>query len=160
MKTSVTMKFEKAELKSRQESEAFAYAGRYDGYNAFAKREVTGALKAFNFSTLQEGLEQYHSLLTQGYTQSAVFSEFIAGSLTFTLVKPENAQEIELKEEYKFVEAEYREEIDAYNEAFIEAEVQKHLATEQRKREAEQAQAAVAHRGAVAAEVRAALGVR
>jgi len=162
MKTnaSVVQKFSREELKSRQETQKFQYENRYDGHDAFEGRYCTGALVAFTEVNLQRGLERFHELLTQGYTTTVISAQGVGTGITFTLNKPANIQEMELKAELKVVEESYKAEIDAYNEALIQSEIDKHLATAERKRIAEAAQAEVAHRGAIAAEVRASLGLK
>jgi len=160
MKTSVTMKFEKAELQSRQDTQKFQYENRYDGHDAFEGRYCTGALAQFTEVSLQAGLERFHELLTQGYTTTDLYAQGTGTGITFTLRKPSNVVELELKEELKIVESQYKAEIEAYNEALIESEVQKHLATAERKRLEEAVQATATYRQELALEVRAALGVK
>lgn len=157
---SVTMKFDRAELKSRQEVQEHSYKGRFTGNDSFEGRYCNGGLEEFTEIDIQFALTRYAGLIAQGYTPCGVDARQFGTKVVFYLAKPANVQEIELKEEYKFVEAQYRKEIDEYNERVIQSEVDKHVATAQRKAAEEQAKAAETHRGAIEAEVRAALGVK
>ena len=160
---SVLQKFSKSELDSRKSLTQVYYSSRTDGHDQFEKRYVTGALQRFLSDSVQQGLDMYHEKLNEGYTVSEVFSGVLSGNgaapmLEYTLYKPASMQAVELASEYIIVEQQYRAEIEAFNNAIIEKEVEAQIRIEKNRKQKLEDEQDAEDRIRIAAEVRKALG--
>ncbi|MDB6049327.1 MAG: hypothetical protein JWR17_2073 [Pseudomonas sp.] len=156
---SVLQKFDQTELDARKSVVQVNYSVRADGHGHFEQRYVTGALQRFMSGSIQEGLDTYREKLNVGYTNSQVFSRVHSGHMIeYTLYKPECMQQEDLAQEYAFVEQRYREEIEAFNGAVIEKEIEAQIRIENNRKQKLEDEQAAKDRTRIAQEVRAALG--
>jgi len=132
-------------------------------------REQLGMMESFEIQGLQQALDKYAELISEGYTPSAEIEhlpKMVAGPLidwvNLSLRKPESQVEQEIAQIKAQVESDYLARLEAEKAACVAKEVESLLASERRKRQQAELDAKAAQEAEeyarVEAEVLAALG--
>ena len=132
-------------------------------------REQLGMMESFEIQGLQQALDKYAELISEGYIPSAEIEhlpKMVAGPLVdwvnLSLRKPESQVEQEIAQIKAQVESDYLARLEAEKAACVAKEVESLLASERRKRQQAELDAKAAQEAEeyarVEAEVLAALG--
>lgn len=159
------------ELKARIEAAQELYRDRKSGIDHFAEidpvsgrpigRYIDGGVETFPVPSAFEVLPVYFEAIALGNTLHQLGLVQVGldyhGNPQFELYtyRPAKVQKAALDKIAADVTAQYTQEVESHNAAFIEAEVQAQLSIEARRQERELAEAASKRRAEIEAEVRA-----
>lgn len=169
---SVLKQFDKKELTARQKAEELSFRGRINGISAMTAQESTryntgaslvkGAIEPILCSSIYAVLPTFVEKQAQGYTLHESLEITAVGPLAFEffMVRPETDIQRDLIEVLQQVEQGYRAEIDSYNAAILQREIDSQVEREIRLEQKQQAEAEQARRDRITQEVRDALGAK
>jgi len=160
------------ELKARIEAAQTLYKDRKSGIDHFAEidpvsgrpigKYIDGGVETFPVPSAFEVLPVYLEAMAAGNTLHQLGLVQVGldyhGNPQFELYtyRPAKVQKASLDKIAADVTAQYTQEVESHNAAFIESEVQAQLSIEARRQERELAEAAAKRRAEIEAEVRAA----
>ena len=174
--TTAIRKFDKAELKARQDFAKEQYATDISGARvddlskplnkdrSYPQRVMLGAIIAIHEFDLYSYMNKFTALQAEGYTRyngpNGMIPEFVEGIGNFKgfMTKPESMQKEELKAVFAQIEEEYKAEIDRHNQKVKADMIEQLVADKQREEAAEAVRKAAAQRQAIEEEVAAAVG--
>lgn len=169
---SVLKQFDKKELTARQKAEELSFRGRINGISSLTAQEATryntgaslvkGGIEAILCPSLHALLPTFVEKQGQGYTLHDTLDVTPVGPIAFEffMVRPEADIQRDLIEVFQQVEQEYRAEIDSYNAAILQREIDSQVEREIRLEQKQQADAEQARRDRITQEVRDALGAK
>lgn len=167
---SVLRNFDKKELASRQQAAEGAFRSRIHGVSSISDVSrfnpnallVKGAIEAVLCTSVHAILPTFLEKQAQGYTLHNGLDLAAVGPIAyeFYVTRPETDVQKDLAVVFKQVEEEYRAEIDDYNSAILEKEIESQIQREIRLEQKQQADAEQARRDRITAEVKASLGAK
>lgn len=169
---SVLKQFDKKELAARQKAEELAFRTRINGISAASAQEISryntgalvvkGAIEPILCNSIYYVLPTFVEKQTQGYTLHESLEIAAVGPLAFEffMLRPEADVQKDLIEVFQRVEQEYRSEIDSYNAAILQREIDSQVEREIRLEQKQQADSVQARRDRITQEVRQALGAK
>ncbi|MBM0140002.1 hypothetical protein ACKUFS_15645 [Pseudomonas cannabina] len=169
---SVLKQFDKKELTARQKAEELSFRTRINGVSAATAQEVSrfntgailvkGAIEPILCHSIYAVLPTFVEKHSQGYTLHESLEIAAVGPLAFEffMLRPEADIQKELIEVFQQVEQGYRAEIESYNAAIIQREIDSQVEREIRLEQKQQADAEQARRDRITQEVRDALGAK
>jgi hypothetical protein len=169
---SVLRQFDKKELTARQKAAEADFRTRVNGVSAASAMEVgryntgallvKGAIEPVLCTSIYAVLPTFVEKQGQGYTLHESLDIAAIGPLAFEffMVRPEAEVRKDLADVYEQVERDYRAEIDSYNAAILQREIDSQVEREIRLEQKQQADAAQARRDRITQEVRQALGAK
>lgn len=169
---SVLKQFDKKELTARQKAEELSFRSRINGLSAIAAQEATryntgaslvkGGIEAVFCPSVYSILPTFVEKQAQGYTLHESLDISSVGPVAFEIFmhRPEADIQKDLAEAFKSIETAYRREIDEYNAAIIDREIESQVQRELRAEERLRIETEQARRERIASEVKAALGAK
>lgn len=169
---SVLKQFDKKELITRQKAEELCFRTRVNGVSAATAQEVSrfntgalvvkGAIEPILCNSIYYVLPTFVEKQAQGYTLHESLEIAAVGPLAFEffMTRPETEIQKDLIEVFKQVEQGYRAEIDSYNAAILQREIDSQVEREIRLEQKQQADSDQARRDRITQEVRQALGAK
>lgn len=169
---SVLKQFDKKELAARQKSEELSFRSRINGLSAITAQETTrfntgaslvkGGVEAVFCPSVYAILPTFIEKQAQGYTLHEQLDMASVGPVAFEVFmhRPEADIQKDLAEVFKNIEVAYRAEIDAYNAAIINKEIESQVQREIRAEEKLRVETEQARRERIAGEVKSALGAK
>jgi hypothetical protein len=168
----VLRKFDQKELVARQKAAEAHFRTRVNGVSAATAMEVgrfntgallvKGAIEPILCTSIYSVLPTFVEKQGQGYTLHESLDIAAVGPLAFEffMVRPEADIRKDLAEVYQQVEQDYRAEIDSFNTAILQREIDSQVEREIRLEQKQKADAEQARLDRITQEVRDALGAQ
>ncbi len=169
---SALKQIDKKELAARKKAEEVYFRTRINGISAMTAQESTiydtgvslvkGAIAPILCNSIYSVLPAFVEHQAKGYTLHDSLEISAVGPLAFEffMVRPEADIQQDLIEVFQQVEQEYRSEIDSYNAAILQREIDLQVEREIRLEQKQQTDAEQARRDRITQEVRQALGAK
>lgn len=166
--TTVLQQFDKKQLGVRQKVAEQDFRNRINGVSSMTDVSrfnsgallVKGAIEAVLCPSVHAILPAYVERAAKGYVLHQTLDMASIGPIAFEfyMVRPEADIQKDLVQLFEQVENDYRREIDYYNSAILEKEIESQIQRELRLEQKQQAEAEQARRDRITSEVKIALG--